>query len=605
MKKHNFKQKLLQSLKKRDIPRFVCFTDTETHSEVDELIELQKFTLGWIFLWDSNKGMVRDFVDEKFFNSSDEYCRCFETFVKANKKIFIYGHNIFFDLQCAGFFKYFTDAGWCCDWLYDKGLTYILRITYEKLSITCISSTNYYDCSIKELGKMIGLEKKEISLEKATLRQLKNYCYRDTEIVLRGIWYYIEFIQKHDIGRMGVTKASQGFIAFRTRFMNKKIYIHEETEAFELERKSYMGGRVEAFRIGKIPGDDFVMLDVNGMYPFVMKKYWYPSKLVSLMSDEPFSKYERVLQGYGMIAEVELDTPEPVFGVRYKGKLIFPTGNFVAFLCTESLKYALNKGYIKNFVRASVYIMEDLFTEYVDYFQNLRLQYASGNNKIMVKLSKYLLNAFYGKWGQQNIITDMRDNDTDIEYLRREIFDSINMTTWTETYFMNKIMMQHYEGESDHSFPAITAHITDNARLTLWGIIKRIGIERCLYCDTDSVIINREDISRVNDLLDECELGGLKIQDSFSSLIIGGAKNYRCDDKRKIKGIPANAEEIAPGVFSYQSFQRQVSCMRAGQVVGVKVSPVTRSLKHAYDKGVVTASGLVVPYHYRFLEPPF
>jgi hypothetical protein len=602
MKTHKFKQRLLRKLTKRDIPAFMCFTDTETHSEVTDIVELQLFSIGWIFCWDSSKQSIYENVSKDYFTDAGKYCKFFETIVKDQGDIHIYGHNLFFDLQCAGFFKYFTSKGWKCDWLYDKGLTYILRITKNKLSITCVSTTNYYDCSLKALGEMIGLKKKEISFATATGNQLKSYCYRDTEIVMCAVWYYLEFIQKHDLGRMTLTKASQGFVAYRTRFMTNKIYLHSEQSAFDLERLAYTGGRVEAFRIGQVPGSEFVMLDVNSMYPYVMKKFTYPSKLVAMINDEPRIKYEQVLGGYGMVAEVEIETDEPVYAVKHKGKLVFPIGTFKAFLATEGIKYALAHDHIKKFNRANVYLMSDLFSDYVDYFMDLRLKYDKYGNKIMVKLCKYMHNAFYGKWGERDIITDSRYNDTDIEYLRREIIDPVTGQTWVETYFMNQIIMQHYEGEGSNSFPAIAAHITENARLQLWNIINTIGAERVLYCDTDSVIVHADDMSRVKDLMSETELGGLKVQSSFDSLLIEGAKNYRTGDERHIKGIPKSAIEVSHGVFTYDSFQRQVSCLRTGQIVGVKVSPVTRSLKHTYDKGNITSSGVVEPFRFQLLE---
>jgi hypothetical protein len=598
MKKHVFRQKLLATLQSREIPRLMYFTDTETTPLVVGLSELHTFNIGWIFKWDSTRGMIREMVRETFFKDPVKYNEYFEKEALENKKIFIYGHNIFFDLQCSGFFKYFTDTGWQLDWIYDKGLTYILRIVLNKNVITVVSSTNYYDCSLKELGKMIGLEKKEVDFKKVTKKKLKEYCYRDTEICMRGIWYYIEFIQKHDLGRMAMTKASQSFVTYRTKFMTKKIYIHTDKESFDLERAAYMGGRTEAFRIGEVKGNEFMIIDVNSMYPFVMSVNDYPSKLIATLKDVPQSQYERILRGYGMIAEVDLNTDEPVYSVRQRGKLIFPVGNFTTYLSTRALRYALEHDHIKKFIRASVFIMEDLFKEYVQYFKNLRQEYDIENNKIMVKLCKYMHNAFYGKWGERNIITDMRDNESDIEYMRREIWDAMTTTTWVETIFMNKIIMQHYEGEGFHSFPAISAHITEDARLYLWEIIKMVGIDKSLYCDTDSVIINSKDSDSIQHLIDPIELGKLKVQERFSYLLINGAKNYFTNEKRHIKGIPKDAIEIKPGTYEFKTFQRQVACLRAGQQVGVKVSPMTRTLKHSYDKGEVLSSGVVIPFRF-------
>jgi hypothetical protein len=602
MKKHGFNHRILAPLKGRGIPKVMLFTDTETAAETVDFAEIHKFTLGWVFTWESRDEAAAENTVKRFFNDPLKYCRYFEDMARKHKSIVIYGHNIFFDLQCAGFFKYFTDAGWSLDWIYDKGLTYILRIVKDSLKIMALSTTNYFDCSLAELGVMIGVEKQEIEFSKASRRQLKKYCYRDTEVVMHGVWYFLQFIKDNDLGKLALTKSSQSLISYRTRFLDKKICLHGEDASFDLERKAYMGGRTEAFCIGHISGEDFLTLDVNSMYPFVMQKYRYPSKLLCTIEGEKMIRYTEMLGGYGMIAEVDLDTPEPAFAVRYNKKPIFPTGQFRAFLCTQGLRYAVKQGYVKDFIRASIYETEDLFTGYVRYFVALRESYRKAGNTVMVKLCKYMLNCLYGKWGEREILTDTADNHTGIDYLRREIWDGVYGGWWTETYLMNKIVMQHGGGEGFHSFPAIAAHITENARLELWDIIKTIGKDIVLYCDTDSVIIHASDIKKVRTKLDDSEPGALKIQQRFAGLQIDGAKNYRTDEKRHIKGIPESAVETAPGVFRYDSFQRQAACMTDGQITGVKISPVTRRLNHRYDKGQINDDGTVKPYHFTFLE---
>ena len=605
MKEHRFDQRLLDTLKGRKIPRHMLFTDTETHAEAEEAGLVQKFTLGWLFSWDSASDPDPKSVIEEFFDNSADYCKRIEAISHEHKSITIYGHNIFFDLQCAGFFEYFTAQGWSLDWLYDKGLTYILRITKGREKIMALSTTNYFDCSLKDLGSMISVEKQEIDFDRCTKLQLKKYCHRDTEIVQRAVWHYIKFIRDNDLGSMALTKSSQAFKAYRTRFMDKKIYLHDDDRVSDLERGAYMGGRTEAFHIGQVPGEDFLTLDVNSMYPFVMQKYKYPCKLVCLMEGEKPEAYTRWLGSYGMIAEVDLDTPEPAFACRFKKKLIFPTGGFRAFLCTEALKYAVKKGYVKNFIRASLYLMDDLFSDYVTYFSQLREKYNADNDLVMSKICKYMHNSLYGKWGERELLTDMTDDHSGEPYMHREIWDGVYGGWWSETHLMNKIVMTHPGGEGSHSFPGLAAHITENARLELWKIIRSIGQEFVLYCDTDSVIIRASDIDKVTAKLSDTKPGALKIQGRWASLQIDGVKNYRTDAERHIKGIPLTAEEVSPGVFTYDSFQSQTSCLKDGQITGVRITPVTRRLTHSYDKGLVDADGKVLPHNFTFLEPPF
>ena len=89
--------------------------------------------------------------------------------------------------------------------------------------------------------------------------------------------------------------------------------------------------------------------------------------------------------------------------------------------------------------------------------------------------------------------------------------------------------------------PAIAAHITENARMELWKLILAVGRDKVLYCDTDSIIIHSSDMAVVEKWIHPTDMGAVKIQDRFGELRIDGAKNYRTDKFKHIKGIPESA----------------------------------------------------------------
>ncbi|GAI81159.1 unnamed protein product, partial [marine sediment metagenome] len=356
-----------------------------------------------------------------------------------------------------------------------------------------------------------------------------------------------------------LTKASQAFTAYRHRFTDGSVFIHSESEIHSLERAAYMGGRVECFFIGQATGGPFISLDVNSMYPFVMKQYSYPVKLLRVTHSPTFLFISEVLKSYGVIAEVEISTTDPVYAVRVKHKTIFPVGEFTATLCSEGLRYAFSHGHITKINKAAIYQMEDIFTKYVNFMYRLRNKYRREQNDVMELLSKYMLNALYGKFAQLAIISDKEDISGSEDYSREIIFNLTTGRNLTVTRMMNTQVTQRMEGEGKNSNVAIAAHITENARLLLWEIIKQVGTDKMLYCDTDSVKIRASDAHLINWPKHKTRLGALKIESTSEKLYIEGAKNYRTESGRRIKGIPESAKEVAPGVFSYRWFAGQVT----------------------------------------------
>uniref|UniRef100_A0A6M3LGA9 DNA-directed DNA polymerase n=1 Tax=viral metagenome TaxID=1070528 RepID=A0A6M3LGA9_9ZZZZ len=588
----------LAPLRGESVPKVWMFTDTETKVESVDGVNAHRFHMGWIFFctpgWEKEEGEF----SSHFFNKEREYLKFIEITARDHGSLTLCGHNIFFDLQAGGFFPYFKRRGWKLEYLYDKGMIFILKVVKDISSLTILSTTNWFDCSLRELGEMIGVSKQKVDFDSVSDLKLKEYCYRDTEIVMVAMRRYLSFIREHDLGSFRFTKSSQALTGFRKHFMTGNIYVHDDERVHALERAAYMGGRTEAYFIGDVRGRSFVTLDVNSMYPYVMKKYSYPSKLVGYLEGESDNKYTELLGSWLMIAQVEVETPEPVFAVRYRGKTVFPIGRFECYLCSEGIRYARDHGYIKRFIRAAVYLPADLFTWYVNYFRELRNGYLTDANPVMEKLCKYMHNSLYGKFGERDIVTDVYEGDRGFDYYREEVIDAVKGGVWIETYLMNSHLVQHYEGESSHSCPAIAAHITENARMALWNIMKSVGLKRVLYCDTDSIIIRETDLKRIKWVIDDQELGALKIQDWYKKLHIDGAKNYRTDQVRHIKGIPATAKEVAPGVFEYMHFSRMCMCLRERHDVGVPLEVQQRTLKTGYDKGIVTFSGKVEPLRF-------
>ena len=592
-----FKQRLLKGSNSTYIPSIWFFLDTETVLHTVQGESSHFFTLGWSCLWIRKTPPKKDSYEWVYHQTFEGLNRYIEGIALKIGNMNIIGHNIFFDLQASGFYQYFTEHGWKLKFYYDKGLTYILKCEKDGASITIVSSTNWFDFSLQKLGAALGYPKLDIDFDKCTRDELKIYCRRDVEILVKAVNTYIGFIIDYNLGKFSLTKASQAFTAFRHRFMTHKILIHTHQDTINLERAAYQGGRCECFFVGTVPGGPFVTLDVNAMYPFVMRQNKYPYKLIAYYENKSPKFFTGKLENACIIAEVEVNTCDPVFAIKQKGKTIFPTGKFNAVVASTGFQYGLDKGYIKHVLKAAVYLKADLFSAYVNFFHDLRIKFKNEGNDMFLLLCKYMHNSLYGKFGQLKIVSDIEDFNNGHEYYREEIPNFVTGRTHIHTYLMNQRIIQYPEGEGEYSNVAIAAHITENARFYLWSIIQRIGPSKVLYCDTDSVKIRSKHIGPVKALMGPDTLGMLKVEDESKTLLLEGAKNYRTESKRKIKGIPHKAIEIRPGVFQFTSFVRQVSHLRTGQITGAKVKVITRALKHTYSKGTILASGKVIPFH--------
>ena len=154
-----------------------------------------------------------------------------------------------------------------------------------------------------------------------------------------------------------------------------------------LFRSAYRGGRAEAFYIGSIKGEPLDVLDVNSLYPFVMKEKEYPIRFVRRYKNIKAEELKELMKKYLVIGEAEIEVKEPIIGVKGE-RLIFPIGNWTAVLTSPEIEMVLVKGKIKRINWILVYNKAPIFKKYVEYCYNKRLEAKRENNRVFDKIGR-------------------------------------------------------------------------------------------------------------------------------------------------------------------------------------------------------------------------
>jgi hypothetical protein len=477
---------------------------------------------------------------------------------------------------------------------------YIDKLKSGKFTIDLINVGNFFKSTVKAMGDLVGLPKLDVDFENVSVEKLWVYCQRDVEILEKVMNGWFHFIKDNDLGNFGLTLPSQAFNAYRHRFMGQLIYMHRSGQPEQLERKSYKGGRVECFFIGKAPKDTYYKIDINSMYPYIMKNREFPYRCMYSLKNPDIRRLPKCLKDYCVVAEVDIETEEPVYPVHYDQRTIFPVGKFKAVLTTPSLKYAYLHNHIKRLGQVALYNKANLFADYIDFFYTKRKQYQACGNLIYKECCKVLMNSLYGKFGQK-LRLQKTETFPDIEVIRREmIIDSRDgMVKQVITFGGKQRTTEIKEVESFNSFCAIASHVTDYARMLLWQYIQKAPEGTLFYCDTDCLIVNREGYQVYENDIDKDELGMFKIEDISTELEIRGLKHYRFGKHWKRKGIRKQAEQLAENTFIMDIwpgfplvFDRKLS-------EPYPVHKQVKELSGLYTKGDVHENGWVTPIRLR------
>lgn len=476
---------------------------------------------------------------------------------------------------------------------------YILIIRKGRKRIKCISTTNYFPEKLDIVGEFLGLPKIAVDFDKATQTELSTHCRRDTLIIKKLMTHYLAFIDKHELGKFALAKGGQALSSYRYRFMTNPIYPHSNETVKELEQAAYMGGRTECRFLGKVKGNSFIGLDVNGLYPYVMKKQLYPYHLVDYKDGSNLEYLANVLNNFAVLGKVSIETDEPAYAVRYKHKIVFPTGRFVTYLCTAGLRYALEHNHITGIEALAVYQQADLFSDYISFFAGLKERYSKDKNKIMRHFAKDMSNSLYGKFAQRRKIVEASYQIDYKGYYREEVFDTVTRQTEITTKMFNRIWITYGSEICPNSFVAISAHVTEYARFYLYELMKKVGVENVLYTDTDSLKIHSQYLPKLKRYISPYTLGKLKIEDRFSEFEILGAKHYRTNHELRIKGVPDSAVKVGKYKYKYTSFMKQATHLRSQITRFYITKPMIKTVEPFYDKGIVLPDGTIKPFVFK------
>lgn len=522
-----------------------------------------------------------DFFDgEKHYygKSHGDFSRQLKHLMEKYKKICLLIHNAQYDLSVA-----FPDGERLLDIFLGNPTKYKMRVekdflstvTYAELAttnrtrrLTILDTTNFWKEKLATLAENYG---QKIATEEdyhaepekwnAFLKEhSKDLVQKDTEL-LYNLWANFVEQLKNDDSIIGISSASSALKTFTHRYLEENIWLPKELA--EPILKAYHGGMVDSYTLGDFP--DNVSLDVNSLYPNVMKKYKY--------SIHPIEKVTKPTKKY--IKQMESDIKEEKYNYFIQCKWQFPEDESRPILCmtnkkTKKLEFRLDgeglitgreyeiakqqDALIYDITTIYKFANADIFSKYVDHFYNKKKNAKNSSEKQTFKL---FLNSLYGKFAQHLGHEKWVSYEHSIQGLGlKKAFDSgihkgkINgkdVRLYPNFYAYNE------DGEA--SYPCmIGCEITANARIFNYQIQKKLGINRVLNTDTDSFHIEAKNlhIAEEQGLIGD-ELGQLKIEERGRE-IISGLKRYKFLDAEgnviieKNKGV--NGKKIGDNEYT-------------------------------------------------------
>ena len=325
-------------------------------------------------------------------------------------------------------------------------------------------------------------------------------------------------------------------------YIKKGLKIHSY-EQYELMRKFYSGGFTQFNPLyhNKVFDKKGFSIDINSSYPWAMTQ---PLPYGELLEEVPkntknYLTYCVVKMSYKIKSKyinficLKNKTEK---NVRYS---MHGSGEFYFLL--EELEFYKKIYDIE--ITEIKYLYARCFTflkPFIDEYYHLKSE-ADANGQAALKTTyKLLLNSLYGSfakkaiypmgvWMSKKYYDDLKENklecllDEKNKKWKPKTFKQLNIPG------MDLFCVEMEKEEKPKSFPnmLIGATITAYSRLKLLNAIFEIGIEKFVYCDTDSIFcLGKKENLPSSIKLDDYELGAWKVEFEFNKGKILGAKRY-------------------------------------------------------------------------------
>lgn len=548
-----------------------------------------------------------------YFDAVEQFHRWVLQHSDPAEHMWLFAHNAGFDIRIIDFFGYLT-RGWYSFWSpkqLAKGPPYrdpfvvlenppmmIQCYTREGASMMWCDTYQWIAHKLATVGEILGYAKLPMPKHHEHIDTWFTYCQRDVDVLDMALTRIWEWLKKDGCDKFMPTRAGQARYIYKKQYEHKSIVYHDNTDASTLERAAYYGGRTDLWRVGEVEGPVH-QLDVNSLYPYVMKKNWFPCEL---LSHEDHGRKPIVLsasQAKSSTAEVWIDDPNNSYPVRCKEGTLFLAGKVHTVLSGPELLVAVSRGVVEAYGRVNRYRMQMLFDKFIDYYWKLRCEAKASGDKVQDTIVKLLMNSLYGKFGQLTSDWEYHDSGMPPDTYGIFIGPGVDDTKVTKSRVLGgNVFNEVQRHESKGSFIAIAAFTTAHARVYM-EFLKSIIVDGAYYYQaTDSLYC--DDAAKgelvAKGLVNGQVLGLLKDEGSHERMLFKNIHHINKGDKEVRGSVRDNSPRIGNDTFVvdiWESFKRAVF---DGNTDKVLIKKILKHMPGNYIRQEVLPSGETRPW---------
>jgi len=274
----------------------------------------------------------------------------------------------------------------------------LLKANIYQKKVQFRNTLRHWPMSVEEMGERLGYPK--LPFDPTSLV----YCQRDTEVTYLFIKAMFERYRELGIEEIKATLPSTSLAFFTERWCKVNWFRHGDMDIWKFLAESRYGGRCEVFQTGPISGA-IHEYDINSSYPAAMTSQKFPD-LDTMRRKKSNPNFEKAGVARCTVKCPPLEFPLLPYKEQAGTKLLFPVGTLSGTWTYVELKKAVELGYTIQAVYDCLEydLMPSPFSEYMRFIYGKRME-VKGKDELMSYTLKILMNALFGKWGEEGELT--------------------------------------------------------------------------------------------------------------------------------------------------------------------------------------------------------
>lgn len=568
--------------------RWIAF-DTESKRDNYGRGERQSWRLGAAYRW--RHGLRGgDYVEfgafwepKRFWEWVTEYCR-------PQQRTVVFAHNLGHDVRISDAMNILPELGWSLEWCnLDRNVS-TMTWRGELGTLVLADLYTWLPMPLSDIGKLVGAEKLNVPAGNAKRGEWTRYCLRDAEVVYRAVKELVGFIKDNELGNWQPTGAGMSYAAWRHKFLDHKVLVHDDEGAIEAERAAMHTGRAEAWRHGVLEGDTWTEVDLKNAYTRIAADTELPLKLREHTGALTLHQYRELRQRFACLVRIRVRTDVPCVPTYSGGRTIWPVGDFDTWVWDCELDILIREGGNPSIDECYLYTRGTALGRWADWI--LSIQHAQDETvpPVIRRWAKHCGRALIGRLSLRTAQWEEWGENPGGEAGLTYVVEDGKPGATRMMHVGNKTFVETARVEGRDSLPQITGYIMAQCRVRLWEGMRAAGLENIAHVDTDGLWVSSAGLElmrlRMGYVFDQ----DWAVKGTSRFMNVYAPRNYRTERGRKLAGIPKKAAEVEENRFEGEQWVSLAGSMAGGDAGSVVV--VTRPwIVHVKDPRRLDAAG--------------